>query len=146
MKNKSIIYILFVVYFILMIWLLFIQRIEYVNYENYNISLSKNINLIPFKTIIEYVNADSVFSKHAFINLAGNIIMFIPLGFFLPCLSAHCRKLSAVLLHTAMIILIVELIQLFTLTGSLDIDDILLNTTGSGIGYMFQSLIFKNKH
>ena len=146
MKNKLIINLLFTVYSLLMIWLLFIQRIEYVTYENYLSSLSDKINLVPFKTIIEYINTDNATFRHAFINLAGNVVMFIPLGFFLPFLNIRCTKFPVLILYSVLIILIIELIQLFTLTGSFDVDDLILNTIGSAIGGIFKRLIFKNKH
>lgn len=146
MKNKKIIYIIFILYSVLMIWLLFIQRIGYINYGNYFFQLGEKINIIPFRTILEYINTDSDNFRHAFINLAGNIVMFVPLGFFLPFIKTSCNKIISIISYTVIIIFIIELIQLFTLTGSFDIDDIILNTAGSVMGYSFYRFIFKNKH
>ena len=150
MKKRFIIHSLFLGYIFLMIWLLFLQRLPYISYEEYANKLSENINLIPFKTIIEYLFTDkdssSAILQHAFINLAGNIVMFIPLGFFLPLIKESCIKFRKTILLTLAIICAVELIQLFTLAGSLDIDDLILNTIGSATGYLIQNIIFKNKH
>lgn len=109
-----------------------------------------SINIIPFRTISEYMftdkNADQEIIQHAFINLAGNIIMLIPLGFFLSLVKSSDATFKAIIIQTILIIISVEIIQLFSLTGSFDIDDLILNTIGSVTGYEIQRIIFKNKH
>ncbi len=145
MKNcRTLFNFLFVIYVILMIWLLFIQRIKYIRFENYGETLIHNLNIIPFRTIIEYINPDKEILNHAIINLAGNIVMFIPLGFFLPFVKSACAKFKNIILTTIIIITVVEIIQLITLTGSFDVDDIILNVVGSIIGYLLHKLFFKN--
>lgn len=151
MKNRNIlIYSSFILYVIIMIWLLFIQRISYINYDNYLDKLIENINIIPFRTISEYLftdrNADFEIIKHAFVNLAGNIVMFIPLGFFLAYTESSDKAFRAIIIKTILIITTIEIIQLFSLTGSFDIDDLILNTIGSLTGYIIHRIIFKNKH
>ena len=145
-KSRTLLNFLFVIYVILMIWLLFIQRIKYISFENYGETLIHNLNIIPFRTIIEYINPDKEALDHAIINLAGNIVMFIPLGFFLPAFNNNCRKIGKLVLSTIIILIIIELVQLFSLTGSFDIDDIILNVVGSIIGYFLNKLFFKNNH
>ena len=75
----------------------------------------------------------------AVINLGGNIIMFIPLGFLLPKVFRKLSSLPRILLITAGIITAVELIQLFTLVGSCDIDDLILNVLGAALGYLIHN-------
>lgn len=149
-KIKIMIYSLFILYVIIMIWLLFIQRIFYISYDNYWDKLIENINVIPFRTISEYLftdkDANFEILKHAFINLVGNIVMFIPLGFFLSFSESSTKAFKSIIKKTVLIIIIVEIIQLFSLTGSLDVDDLILNTIGSAAGYEIQRIIFKNKH
>ena len=148
MKGKPSFYIIrvaFILYCITMLWLLFGQRIKWVNYSDYFDSLAHNINLIPFRTISEYLFFPQDNSKHAFINLAGNIITFIPLGFFLPYFWEKFNFLTKHLLCSLLIILFIELFQLFTLLGSFDIDDLLLNIIGSAIGFFIFKLIKFNK-
>ncbi len=132
--------ILFIVYSVVMIWLLFGQRFNISLPNDYFSEIKSNINLIPFRTIYEYAvisnkNSDSELLRHAFINLAGNVIMFIPLGFFLSDIWHNLRSFLKHTLCTAAIILIIETVQLFTLLGSFDIDDLILNVIGSVIGY-----------
>ncbi len=149
-KRNILLYSFFILYIVIMVWLLFVQRIPYVSYDNYCEKLMGSLNLIPFRTISDYLltdkNADSGIIQHAFINLAGNIVMFIPLGFFLSFIKSSSVTFRAIIIKTVVIITSVEIIQLFSLTGSFDIDDLILNTIGSVIGYIIQRIIFKNKH
>ncbi len=147
--------ILFAVYCILMIWLLFIQRmpIEFPEPENYIKTLVDRINIIPFKTISVYLNnvkwSDIFFissAGNALVNLAGNIIMFVPMGFFMCCIWKKMRNFLRHFLATFITILLIELIQLFTFLGSFDIDDLILNIIGSVIGFLTWFIFTKVFH
>ena len=143
-KRKTIMIFLLVIYSLLMIWLLFIQRIKYISFENYTDMLRCNLNIIPFRTIYEYLSSENI--KSAVINLVGNIVMFIPLGFFLTEFIKKCIRIRFLIIYTLIIIFTVEIIQLVTLTGSFDIDDIFLNISGAVIGFIIHRGVFKNKH
>ena len=135
---------LFLAYGALMIWLLF-DRPGYDPAVPYWDQVTAQLNLIPFRTLRLFADLlNSGVRSHitiAVINLGGNIIMFIPLGFLLPKVFPKLSSLPRVLLTTAIIITIVEIIQLFTLVGSCDIDDLILNVVGSALGYWFHKLI-----
>ena len=135
---------LFLAYGALMIWLLF-DRPGYDPAVPYWDQVTAQLNLIPFRTLRLFADLlNSGVRSHitiAVINLGGNIIMFIPLGFLLPKVFPKLSSLPRELLTTAIIITIVEIIQLFTLVGSCDIDDLILNVVGSAIGYWFHKLI-----
>lgn len=135
---------LFLAYGALMIWLLF-DRPGYDPAVPYWDQVTTQLNLIPFRTLRLFADLlNSGVRSHitiAVINLGGNIIMFIPLGFLLPKVFPKLSSLLRVLLTTAIIITAVEIIQLFTLVGSCDIDDLILNVVGSAIGYWFHKLI-----
>ena len=128
---------LFVIYSAIMLWLLF-DRAGGIDGMPYWDQIRANLNLEPFHTIKLFLNVlDSrVYSATAIINLGGNVILFIPLGFFLPRVFPSLRKFRRTLLATALIIIAVELAQLFTLLGSCDIDDLILNVMGATIGYL----------
>ena len=100
-------------------------------------------NLIPMRTIRLFLNVldHPVYWQAALINLGGNVILFIPLGFFLPRVFPKLRKFWKTSLTTILIITAVELAQLLTLLGSCDIDDLILNVIGSAIGYCLHKLI-----
>ncbi len=143
---RTMIYITFTIYIIIMIYLLYLQRIVYVQTGTYFELLSENLNLLPFKTISIYIgmmfdSSNVYLREHAIVNLVGNIVTFIPLGFFLPYINVNFRKLSKHLLICTIIITLVELTQLFTLLGSLDVDDLILNLCGTSIGYVFHRLL-----
>lgn len=73
--------------------------------------------------------------------LAGNFLMFIPMGFFLP-LVASKMDFKKILKIAIVVPIIVEIIQ--PIVGrSFDIDDIILNFAGIMIGYLFVVCIIK---
>lgn len=127
-------------YCIIMLWLLFGQRLPFLSFEDYSQRLVRNLNLVPFKTIIQYTqqliyNPHFYLVRHSFINLAGNIVMFIPLGMLLPFNFAYAKSFFKCLLLSAGVIVCVEVVQLFTLLGSCDIDDLIFNLFGVALGY-----------
>ena len=138
MNNRKTNTALFLAYGALMLWLLF-DRPGYDPGISYWEQAAEHLNLVPFRTLRLYAgllgSGVRSYIRMAVINLGGNIIMFIPLGFLLPRVFPHLSSLPRVLLATAAIITAVELIQLFTLVGSCDIDDLILNVIGSAMGY-----------
>lgn len=103
-------------------------------------SVWENINIIPLKTTIDFIRDlfdPSHFGqfRHACINLFGNIIVFVPLGIFLPCIWERQRRFCVLFCTATVIILAVECLQLFTLRGICDVDDFLLNLLGVSIGF-----------
>jgi len=127
---------LFAGYCAVMLWLLF-HRSGYT--EGIPYLQQMKFNLIPLRTLKLFIR---LLSHHrpqlvesAVVNLAGNVIMFIPLGIFLPLVFFRLRKLWKTLLWAALIISIAELLQLLTLVGTCDIDDLILNLIGTAAGY-----------
>lgn len=133
-KRNRIWTVLFVLYNALMLWLLF-HRTGYVDGIPYGDQLK--MNLLPFQTIRLFLGLlnHPNFRRDAVINLVGNIVMFIPLGFLLPKVFPKLHTLRRTLLAAAVIIIIVELAQLLTLLGSCDTDDLILNLLGAALGY-----------
>ena len=141
MKNADrIAKIAFILYIALMLWLLFGQRVSNDVQGGYWDELSQNINLVPFRTIGRYIdrlyNSAGKLNHQAVINLGGNVIMFIPLGFLLPFVSDRAKGLKNCFVMTFVLLMLVETVQLFTLLGSFDIDDLLLNMIGIFMGWM----------
>jgi glycopeptide antibiotics resistance protein len=132
----------FFAYVLLMLWLLFGQRMEG---GQLDISLRgdrNKINLIPFETVRLYwrvlqKGASAGLLIHSVINLAGNVVMFVPLGWFLPNLWKAFRGFFRTVIFGASLICLVELLQYMTGLGSCDIDDLILNTAGIILGYCF---------
>ena len=86
-------------------------------------------NFIPFKEILRYNITSRLFIK----NVLGNMIMFLPFGFFTGYyLKSEKIKLPLLLILIASIS--IEVVQL--LIGRVfDVDDILLNILGGIAGY-----------
>ncbi len=98
------------------------------NHEYIGEYLQNQVNIIPFKTILEYIKR---WDHIAIYNLFGNIIAFAPMGLFLPLLFKKQNKLKTFILTNIAIILTIELFQFLSLSGSFDIDDLILNLIGS---------------
>lgn len=124
---------LFLAYCVIMLWLLFGQR-----WKPELAFDSENINLIPFYSIRYFIHLLQLdeYRKHAIINLFGNVIVFIPLGYLLPKIWARYRGIFKTIIAVSLMIVIVELLQYATGLGSLDVDDYILNIFGTLIGYI----------
>ena len=136
--------ILFLLYSGAMLWLLFGREIHDSG-SGYLHSLSANINLIPFLTTADLIRnlitppSPGLFT-YAWINLFGNVAVFIPLGVFLPLIWIKTKNFGRFFLVSSGIIAVIELLQLFTLRGVLDVDDYLLNMVGLIVGFFVYRL------
>ncbi len=93
-------------------------------------------NLTPFQEILRFWNnRESVGFFAMFNNLFGNIIIFLPFGFFMPMASKNENAVKTVM-HGFALSLMVEVIQLITKVGCFDVDDLMLNTLGAFLGYL----------
>lgn len=127
----------FAVYVLLMLWLLFGQRWG---------QWTGGLNLEPLDTVRSYFwvlrySRDAELIRHAVVNLAGNVLMFVPLGFFVPALW---QKMDKIYWHIpAMLgtIVAIELLQLITRLGSCDVDDLILNLVGTTLGFALWKII-----
>ena len=130
----------FSVYILLMLWLLFIRH-RGIPAEDYWMQLSARINLVPFSSMGSMLRAlwhnphpDVLWT--VVYNIGGNIVMFVPLGFFLRMLFPKCRGFLWCMGTVALIMSTVELCQLFTLRGFCEVDDVMLNVLGAAIGWL----------
>lgn len=94
-------------------------------------------NLIPFLEIRRFwIYREQIGIRNVFLNLAGNVIGFIPFGFALPIIRRkHMKGITVVILSMLMSIQ-VEVMQLVGRVGSCDVDDVILNTFGAFLGYI----------
>ncbi len=123
---------LFLLYAGAMVWLLFGQR--------HGGEFYRSVNLSPFVTLRLYwkllQSTNAYLVRHAFVNLLGNVVLFIPLGYFQPLLFSRLRAWYKTLFSTALLIVSAECVQYFTRLGSCDIDDVILNLAGAAIGFL----------
>lgn len=104
----------------------------------YWVRITRTANFIPFATIVKFISRiidNTINLSIAVKNLLGNFVIFMPMGFFLPCISKRMQKFSNTALVCLVIIVGVETVQMFSTLGSFDVDDIILNLSGACIGY-----------
>lgn len=71
-----------------------------------------------------------------------NVILFFPLGFFLPLLFQNYNRISKIALTGFLLSLSIELVQMFG-RGATDINDLITNTVGAVLGYLICKLLSK---
>lgn len=124
--------VLFLLYVGFLIYFLFVAewygRTEVSENYRYNLELFREI-----KRFITYREQLGLFAVCA--NLLGNILIFVPYGFFISMASSS-RGFFKTFFCSMGLSLAVEIVQLITRVGSFDVDDILLNTIGGVIGYI----------
>ena len=145
--------ILFIIYLLLLITILFLKN-EYRmgGFEDINTFSNEHfetINIIPFATIIGYISGllfEDININIVVINLATNLLLFAPMGFFIPVLfDKKVKNIKQFGMVMVLITILVEILQFITYSGSTDIDDIILNTTGAIIIYMLMKTKFVKK-
>lgn len=115
--------------------------------ETLNSYLKDRFNIIPFATITSYINAfDSLYDTSTIMyNLLGNIVACMPMAFFLPLLFKKQNNFKVFLITIILFVLGIELLQFITLSGSCDIDDLILNVSFALIIYKILKIPSVNK-
>lgn len=99
-------------------------------------------NLTPFQEIQRFIIYRDAVSVPLFIlNLLGNLMILAPLGFLLPVIRMKKTGPGRILINACLISLSIELLQLVSKVGVFDVDDLILNTAGSLIGYLVFRMI-----
>lgn len=96
------------------------------------------LNVMPLATVRRYVNAirRGIIPVTSALNLAGNVVLFFPMGMLFALLNRpFCRFFCAMPL-LLLLIAATEMLQLFFLIGSCDIDDLILNFFGAVTGFL----------
>ncbi|MEK6481644.1 VanZ family protein [Catalinimonas sp. 4WD22] len=128
------------IYFSLFLWVLFFNRIPPF-YQNSLPAKELGAQLIPLNTSFIFIkksisNGFSWPTTYMMVsNLLGNVILFIPFGILSPLLFSWVHKSKRILFLTLLFSFAAELIQFYFQIGVFDVDDIILNTLGSVIGY-----------
>jgi len=90
-------------------------------------------NFIPFKTILPYLLGEKGFMI-AVLNLAGNILLLVPIGFLVPFISPNMTWKKTLVLAVATGFAL-EGMQALLHVGIFDVDDLILNGLGVMAGY-----------
>lgn len=137
---------------VLLVWLLavmylmFCGGLSYSYGGDYGQYLLRHIELVPFESTQNYLDMlrlDRINPDIVARNIAGNIAMFVPLGFLLPCITDRFAKLKFTLSGAVLLAFVLEALQLLTLRGSFDIDDIILRSVGAMLGFAVWHIIFR---
>lgn len=118
------------IYFILFRELTWHTMIDMVYYR---INNGIGFNLTPF----------TIFNYYSFLDrqIIGNLIMLLPLGIYLPLLYKKISSFMRVMFVAILFSASIEIIQLLVSNRGADIDDVILNSIGAGIGYILYKII-----
>ena len=97
------------------------------------------INLHPMVETLKLRQAASHFDL--WYQSLGNVAWFMPLGFGIPWVSVHRRRLFAVVGIGLITSLSIETLQFLLISGVADIDDVIFNVIGAILGYAFYRLL-----
>ena len=125
-KIFFVLYVVFIIYFL--IFSDWYGRTGEMSEYRYNLELFREI-----KRFWDYRHQVGMISM--VMNLFGNVLIFMPFGFFLP-MASRFRSVFATIFWSFMLSLAVEMFQFITKVGCFDVDDLLLNTVGGIIGHI----------
>ena len=91
-------------------------------------------NFVPFASINDLLH--HFYYRVPLRNILGNIILFMPLGFILVLKFKRLNNMMSVVLVGVLSSTCIEIIQLLLPNRAFDIDDIILNTLGTMIGFL----------
>lgn len=121
-RKRKIVIIFMIIYLFAMMSVVGMPGIKY-------LLVDMNCNFIPLKDIFS--------SPMGYIL---NIILFIPLGIFLPILYKKYRNFRSVTVFGFLTSLFIEIMQIFSHRAT-DIDDLITNTLGTIIGYLIAKIL-----
>lgn len=139
-RNQKLGWVLFIAYLALLVYFMFFAESFGRNPDLREYSY----NLEPFKEIRRFYKYRKLLGMEAFLlNIAGNVVGFMPCGFFLPIISRRSKKFYNTFLFSFCLSLCIEITQLVFRVGSFDVDDLFLNTLGGVLGFFTHWMIQK---
>ena len=138
-KHQKMGWVLFLMYLALLVYFLFFA-------ESFGRTDPKtrgySYNLVPFKEISRFwIYREKLGIRAMMLNIVGNIVAFMPCGFFLPIVSRRSKKWYNTVIISFTFSLFVETIQLISRVGSFDVDELLLNTAGGILGFVLYCIV-----
>lgn len=139
--QSMLLYTIFIFYIFLVLHIILFKSTSPLELFGNRRAMLRSANLVPFSTINGYFYGHFDVSKSiSFKNIVGNIILFVPLGIYLPLFRLQ-KKDRIHLFYISTISLSLELMQYIFYIGTFDIDDILLNSLGGFIGILLYKLL-----
>ena len=115
--RKTVLYCLFCLYLSAVFSLVGLPNVTYIRPDI-------NWNLIPLRGLIQNLK-----------NGLLNVILFLPLGFFLPLLWTRFRKLLSAAFFGLGLSLSIEVLQMLTFRAT-DVNDLITNVSGTILGFL----------
>ncbi|UFJ42311.1 VanZ family protein [Brevibacillus humidisoli] len=125
------------------LFLFYLLAVIYLVFEPFHFVLpgshASSVSLLPFDEITAQIRRNF---HLALFYLGGNVLLFVPFGFLIPLLLPDRRTFLRVTADGFLCSLGIELSQyLFTFSRSADVDDVIFNTIGTAMGYVFYRLL-----
>ena len=121
-RKKRLWYTVFALYLAAVYYVVGLPTVQFLTFD-------VNLNFIPFAGMVADLK-----------NTLLNVLLFVPLGLFLPLLWKKFRRMGATLLFGLGMTTAIELLQLLTYRAT-DINDIIANFAGTFLGYAIFTLI-----
>ena len=115
--------------------------------ETFSEYVKNNVNLTLFASIQLFYNGyvKGIVTIGAFLkNLFGNLLIFMPMAYFLPYYFKKQKKWYVFLITVIVMVFCVEVLQVLLMSGSGDIDDLFLNVLGSFLLFILLKIIRKD--
>ena len=139
--DKRITYLIFIIYLLMLIYLMFNGKSKEFIGSN---TLVETKNIVPFKTILYYLlNISSNNIDILITNTLGKIAIYIPLGVLIPIVARKKNNIKSITIITIIVTIIIQIIRLVFRLGIADIDNVILFTLGSIIGFLIYDKFFK---
>ncbi|MCQ2543819.1 MAG: VanZ family protein [Lachnospiraceae bacterium] len=144
-KLKILIAISFVIYLFVLIYVTFLNRVS-MHYASIWDYARVHMNLIPGDSIKLYMKMfkNDTMRYIAVVNLGVNLFLLTPMSLFLMSLFKIMRKWYVLFSTCLFVLIIIEILQLLTMRGSFDVDDLILNMAGAVIGYFIWMIMSKS--
>ena len=122
---KGLLWVIFLLYIVVLLRITVFRA----SFGRYPLFSHGQIELVPFVGLIQIFHNSVPMFLYLFV---GNLIWFVPLGLLLPVLT---RARKSTILWGLGLSLYIEVSQFIFGTGVSEVEDLILNTAGTGIGY-----------
>ncbi len=135
----------------ILLWVMFLYVIFLLfrTFEPFTILIQREhqrANFIPLQGILSMIEKASIFDQDmtrriVFVNIVGNILLFSPLGMTLPLLEKRLNRGWLVVLLGLSFSLTIEIAQTFLVDRVFDVDDLILNSFGTLVGFLVYAIL-----
>ena len=133
--TKAIMYLVFIIYIMVLLKVILFKNANITQIINWDVAGKHLYNLVPFASVKQLWQMESRSLIWKLSQIAGNVLVFLPLGYMVPLLFKNMRRFGKVLLLSFGISLVFELMQYLFGLGCMDVDDLILNLIGGVLGY-----------